>query len=95
MAASGVIEEDVWGSPGSNKNAEEVRTGELKRVVQGRSGGASGTHRNLELWLSVMAEDGEGSDQPGGPNQEEEGRERRGGRGILIGRVLMAIKRTE
>jgi hypothetical protein len=62
------MKEDVRGSPGSNKNAEEVRTGELKREVQGRSGRASGTHRNLELWLSVMAEDGKGSEQPGGPN---------------------------
>jgi hypothetical protein len=62
------MKEDVRGSPGSNKNAEEVRMGELKREVQGRSGGASGTHRNLELWLSVMAEDGKGSEQPGGPN---------------------------
>jgi hypothetical protein len=49
MAASGVVEEDVRGAPGSNKNAEEVRTGELKREVQGRSGGASRTHQNLEL----------------------------------------------
>jgi hypothetical protein len=48
-AASGIIEEDDRGAPGLNKNAEEVRTGELKREVQGRSGGASRTHRNLEL----------------------------------------------
>jgi hypothetical protein len=45
-----------------------VRTGELRREVQGRSGGASGTHRILELWLSIMVENGEGSEQPGGPN---------------------------
>jgi hypothetical protein len=32
-AASGIVEEDVRGSPGSNKNTEEVRTGELKREV--------------------------------------------------------------
>jgi hypothetical protein len=49
IVTSGVVEEDVRGSPRSNKNAEEVRTGELEREVQGRSGGASDTHRNLEL----------------------------------------------
>jgi hypothetical protein len=60
-----------------------VRTGELKREVQGRSGGASGTHRNLELELPVTAEDGEKIPQPGGPIRGEEGREERGGCGVL------------
>jgi hypothetical protein len=38
-AALGVIVEEVRGSPGSNEIAEEVRIGELRREVQGRSGG--------------------------------------------------------
>jgi hypothetical protein len=41
-AASGVVVEEVQSSPGSNKIAEEVRTGKLRREVQGRSGGAPG-----------------------------------------------------
>jgi hypothetical protein len=90
-AASDVVMEEVWGSPGSNEIAEEVRTGELRREVQGRSGGASGTHRILELRLSVMVENGEGSEQPGGPNSRK-GRKRKERRAQgLIGRVLMAI----
>jgi hypothetical protein len=78
-AASGVVEEEVRGSPGSSENAKEVRTGELRGEVQWRSGGAFGTHRTLELWLSVMVENSEGSEQPGGPNsrRERERKERR------------------
>jgi hypothetical protein len=41
-AASGVVVEEVRSSPGSNEIAEEVRTGELRREVQGRSGEAPG-----------------------------------------------------
>jgi hypothetical protein len=46
----------------------------LEGEVQGRGGGPSGTHQNLELYLTVMAKDGEESGQPGGQNREEEGK---------------------
>jgi hypothetical protein len=63
-----VIDEDavLW-LPGANRNDEEVHAGEWKGEGQKRSDGASRPHRNLELELPVMAEDGEKIPQPGGP----------------------------
>jgi hypothetical protein len=84
MVASVIDGDAVLGLHGTNRNYEEVRVGEWKGEEQKRSDGASRPHRYLELELPVMAEDGEEIPQPGGPNREEEGRERRGGRGVLM-----------
>jgi hypothetical protein len=73
-----VIDEDaVLGLPGANRNDEEVRAGEWKGEGQKRSDGASRPHRDSELELPIMAEDGKGFLQPGGQIRGEEGREER------------------